>query len=41
MIDSRDIGEITAIELMRREVSSASLPLDRFSNFLVFQTRES
>ncbi|MEO8684227.1 MAG: NmrA family NAD(P)-binding protein [Devosia sp.] len=31
MIDSRDIGEIAAIELVRRETSSASLPIDRIN----------
>jgi uncharacterized protein YbjT (DUF2867 family) len=31
MIDARDIGEIAAIELVRRETSSASLPLDRIN----------
>ncbi|MBO4227206.1 SDR family oxidoreductase [Bradyrhizobium neotropicale] len=31
MIDARDIGEIAAIELVRRETSVASLPLDRIN----------
>src|SRR6266849_966986 len=31
MIDARDIGEIAAIELVRREQSAASLPLDRIN----------
>ncbi|MGX9429909.1 SDR family oxidoreductase [Bradyrhizobium sp. LeoA1S1] len=31
MIDVRDIGEIAAIELVRRETSVASLPLDRIN----------
>jgi uncharacterized protein YbjT (DUF2867 family) len=31
MIDTRDIGEIAAIELIRRETSAASLPLDRIN----------
>jgi len=31
MIDTRDIGEIAAIELIRREQSSAPLPLDRIN----------
>jgi len=31
MIDARDIGEIAAIEIVRRERSAASLPLDRFN----------
>jgi len=31
MIDARDIGEIAAIELVRRETSAASLPLDRIN----------
>lgn len=31
MIDSRDIGEIAAIELVRRETSSASLPAERIN----------
>jgi uncharacterized protein YbjT (DUF2867 family) len=31
MIDARDIGEIAAIELVRRENSAASLPLDRIN----------
>jgi uncharacterized protein YbjT (DUF2867 family) len=31
MIDVRDIGEIAAIELLRREQSSALLPLDRIN----------
>ena len=31
MVDARDIGEIAAIELMRREQASAPLPLDRIN----------
>ena len=31
MIDTRDIGEVAAIELIRRETSAASLPLDRIN----------
>jgi uncharacterized protein YbjT (DUF2867 family) len=31
MIDTRDIGEIAAIEIVRREQSAASLPLDRIN----------
>jgi len=31
MIDARDIGEIAAIELVRREKSAASLRLDRIN----------
>jgi uncharacterized protein YbjT (DUF2867 family) len=31
MIDARDIGEIAAIELMRREQSAVPLPLDRIN----------
>lgn len=31
MIDARDIGEIAAIELIRRERAAASLPLDRIN----------
>jgi len=31
MIDSRDIGEIAAIELLRRERSATSLPSERFN----------
>ena len=31
MIDARDIGEIAAIELMRREQATGSLPLDRIN----------
>ena len=31
MIDVRDIGEITALELIRREQSAAPLPLDRIN----------
>ena len=31
MVDSRDIGEITAIELVRRERSAAALPFERFN----------
>jgi uncharacterized protein YbjT (DUF2867 family) len=31
MIDARDIGEIAAIEIVRREQSAASLPLDRIN----------
>jgi len=31
MIDARDIGEIAAIELIRRETSAASLPLHRIN----------
>jgi uncharacterized protein YbjT (DUF2867 family) len=31
MIDARDIGEIAAIELMRRERAAAPLPLDRIN----------
>jgi uncharacterized protein YbjT (DUF2867 family) len=31
MIDARDIGEIAAIELVRREKSAAPLPLDRIN----------
>ncbi len=31
MIDARDIGEIAAIELIRREQSAAPLPLDRIN----------
>jgi uncharacterized protein YbjT (DUF2867 family) len=31
MIDARDIGEIAAIELIRREQSTGSLPLDRIN----------
>ncbi|MBY4947808.1 NmrA/HSCARG family protein [Cupriavidus respiraculi] len=31
MVDTRDIGEIAAIELMRREQASAALPLDRIN----------
>ena len=31
MIDARDIGEIAAIELLRREKSATSLPLDRIN----------
>lgn len=31
MVDTRDIGEIAAIELMRREQSPAALPLDRIN----------
>jgi uncharacterized protein YbjT (DUF2867 family) len=31
MIDARDIGEIAAIELLRREKSAATLPLDRIN----------
>ena len=31
MIDARDIGEIAAIELLRRERSATSLPLERFN----------
>ncbi|SHF48897.1 Uncharacterized conserved protein YbjT, contains NAD(P)-binding and DUF2867 domains [Kaistia soli DSM 19436] len=31
MIDSRDIGEIAAIELMRRETSAESLPIERIN----------
>ena len=31
MIDARDIGEIAAIELIRREQATASLPLDRIN----------
>ncbi|MGB9991816.1 SDR family oxidoreductase [Massilia sp. SM-13] len=31
MIDARDIGEIAAIELVRRNASSAALPLERFN----------
>ncbi len=31
MIDARDIGEIAAIELVRRENSATSLPLDRIN----------
>lgn len=31
MVDTRDIGEIAAIELMRREQAPAALPLDRIN----------
>src|SRR5690606_17541939 len=31
MVDARDIGEIAAIELLRREQASAPLPLDRIN----------
>jgi uncharacterized protein YbjT (DUF2867 family) len=31
MIDARDIGEIAAIELIRREQSATPLPLDRIN----------
>ncbi|MDB5502826.1 MAG: NmrA/HSCARG family protein [Tardiphaga sp.] len=31
MIDTRDVGEIAAIELIRREQAAAPLPLDRFN----------
>jgi uncharacterized protein YbjT (DUF2867 family) len=31
MIDARDIGEIAAIELMRREQAAEPLPLERFN----------
>src|SRR3569833_2782027 len=31
MIDARDIGEIAAIELIRRETSASPLPLDRIN----------
>ena len=31
MIDARDIGEIAAIELIRREKSATPLPLERFN----------
>lgn len=31
MIDARDVGEVAAIELIRREQSAASLPLDRIN----------
>jgi uncharacterized protein YbjT (DUF2867 family) len=31
MVDARDIGEIAAIELIRRETSAAPLPLERFN----------
>jgi uncharacterized protein YbjT (DUF2867 family) len=31
MIDARDVGEIAAIELLRREKSSAKLPLERIN----------
>jgi uncharacterized protein YbjT (DUF2867 family) len=31
MIDARDVGEIAAIELIRREQAAAPLPLDRIN----------